>query len=462
MVGNVKGGTKPGSGLRLWCPAMASTDSTSQPAGPLFPKLKRGPRKISAEEAGRHQRSRLEKAMVEAVARHGYEATTLGELVTLAGVSKSTFYASFATKEECFLSAFDQIIGEATERVSEAYRGPGDFRERLLAALRSFMDLVLEAPAAASLAGVESLTLGAAGVAHRDRGSAAFEVMIRQSFEHSPSKIEVPDLIVRAIVGGIRGVVYHRLRSGETRELPGLVPELVDWALCYQRPPSAAMLAAAEAASRPTEVVPPDAGGRPVPWSESPASKRSRARLTPRERIARAAARVVVSRGYGALSIPAISAEARTSNQTFYEHFDSKRAAFLAAFEIYSGAALRYSAAAFAAEGDKPEAVGAGLRGLVDFVTEHEHFAQLAFFELPTAGPVALDTADETLEAFMAYLRPGIAPSGIGGPVSEVVMEAIATGTWAVLQHEIAQGRRAELSEIAPQLTTIALAPFAV
>jgi AcrR family transcriptional regulator len=440
---------------------MASIDSASQPLGPLFPQLKRGPRQIPAEKASEHQRTRLEKAMIEAVARHGYEATTLGELVTLAGVSKSTFYATFATKEECFLSTFDQIIAQATGRVSLAYREPGNFRARLLAALSEFMELVVEAPAAASLAGVESLTLGAAGVAHRDRGSAAFEVMIRQSFEHSPSKIEVPDLIVRAIVGGIRGVVYHRLRNGDPEELPGLVPELVDWALCYQRRPSAVMTAAARAAGRPTNVA-GGGGGIAVPWSESPASKRSRAKLDPRERIARAAARVVVKRGYGALSIPAISAEAKTSNQTFYEHFDSKRAAFLAAFEIYSAEALRYSAAAFAAEGDRPEAVGAGLRGLVDFVREHELFAQLAFFELPTAGPVALDTADETLETFMAYLRPGIAPTAIGGPVSEVVMEAIATGTWAVLQHEIAQGRREELPAIAPQLTEIALAPFAV
>jgi hypothetical protein len=45
--------------------------------------------------------------------------------------------------------------------------------------------------------------------------------------------------------------------------------------------------------------------------------------------------------------------------------------------------------------------------------------------------------------------------------VSDVVLEAISTGTWAVLQHEIAQGRREALGEVAPQLTAIALAPFA-
>jgi AcrR family transcriptional regulator len=417
---------------------------------------------MPAAEVARHQRARLEGAMVEAVARHGFAGTTLRELVTLAGVSKTTFYEHFDSKQDCFLATFDEIVAQATVRVSAAYREGGDFRGRLLAGLTSFMELAVEEPAAAALAGVESLTLGAAGVAHRERGSEAFALMIAQSFEHSPSPIEVSPLIVRAIVGGIRGVVYHRLRAGRVEDLPGLAEELVDWALRYQREPSAAMVAAAERAARPATAAPAgEAEAALVPWDEPPDSRRSRAELSQRERIVRGAARVVVERSYEALSIPAISAAAGVSNQTFYEFFDGKRAAFLAAFEIYSAEALRVAAGAFAAEGDRAEAVGAGLRALVDYVAEHHLFASLAFFELPTAGPVALDKADQTLETFMAYLRPGIAPRSIGGPVSDVVMEAIATGTWAVLQYEIAHGRRDSLPEIAPQLTEIALAPFA-
>ncbi len=399
--------------------------------------------------------------MVEAVARHGFAGTTLRELVTLAGVSKTTFYEHFDSKQDCFLATFDEIIAQATDRVSAAFREPGDFRQRLVAGLAAFMDLAVEEPAAASLAGVESLTLGTAGIARREQGSAAFELMIRQSFDHAPSDIEVSDLTVRAITGGFRGVVYHRLRAGRVEELPGLVEELADWALCYQREPSAAMLAAGEAAARGAGA---GAAGKTeeekVPWEEPPDSRRSRSELSQRERIVRGAARVVVERGYDALSIPAISAAAGVSNQTFYEHFDSKRAAFLAAFEIAAADALRFAAAAYLAQGDRPQAIGAGLRALIDYIAEHELFARLAFFELPTAGPVALDKADSALESFVAYLRPGVAPSGIGGPVSNVVLEAIATGSWAVLQHEIAHGRRESLSDVAPLLTEIALAPF--
>ena len=60
----------------------------------------------------RNQRGRLQGAMVEAVARHGFADTTLRELVSLAGVSKSTFYEHFESKQDCFLATFDDIVLE--------------------------------------------------------------------------------------------------------------------------------------------------------------------------------------------------------------------------------------------------------------------------------------------------------------------------------------------------------------
>ncbi|HXF30173.1 MAG TPA: TetR/AcrR family transcriptional regulator [Solirubrobacterales bacterium] len=416
---------------------------------------------MTPEQVAANQRARLEAAMIEAVARHGYAAVTLRELVGLAGVSKQTFYQHFESKQDCFLATFDAIVTEALKRVGGAYRAQtkGDFRERLLAALHAFMDLVVQAPEAAALVGVESLTLGSAGVGHRERGSEPFEEMVKQSFQHSRSRIDVSETMVRAVVGGWRGVVYHRLRDGREGELPGLVPELVDWALCYQRRPSAALNAAVRGVEDPVRVAVEDRS--PVPLSEPASSKRSRAELTQRERILRGAAQVVVDKGYDALSIPTISAAAGTSNQTFYEHFESKRDAFLAAFDLTASSALRYCAAAFAAGEGRPEAVGTAIRGLLDYISTHELFARLAFFEVPTAGPVALDRADETLKAFNAYLRPPLAPEGIGGPVSDVVMEAIGTGTWVVLQYEIAHGRREQIADVGPDLCAVALAPFA-
>jgi AcrR family transcriptional regulator len=399
--------------------------------------------------------------MVEAVSQRGYAGTTLRELVTLAGVSKSTFYDHFGSKQECFLATFDQIIAEAGDRVGKAYRSEGDFRERLTASLTDFMALVVDDPAAASLTAVESLTLGVAGVEHRERAARAFEALIQQSFDHSPSEQQVSEATVRAIVAGIRGVTYRHLRSGRLEELPGVVDGLVEWALSYQEPDSEATRRAIAASERPvgvTEELVGDDDERPD-WNEGPDSRRSRATLTQRERMIIAAAKVAVERGYEALSIPAISGAAGVSNQTFYEHFASKRDAFLAAFEALGTEALHKTAAAFEREEDRPEAIGAGLRAMLEHIAANELFARLAFFELPVAGPVALDRADAMLDSFAAFLSPGPGPKAGADPLSTMLLEAIPSGVWAVIQYEIAHGRRESLPEMAPEVIRIIMAP---
>lgn len=417
---------------------------------------------MAPERVAQHQKARLEGAMVEAVARHGFAGTTLRELVTLAGVSKTTFYQHFESKQDCFLATFDEIARQTRERVGAAYRSADDFRSQMRAGIGTFMEMVVEEPAAASLATVESLTLGTAGVGHREGASQDFELMVQQSFDHSPSPREVSALTVRGIVGGIRGVVYRRLRDGHPEELPELVETLVEWAILFQQPQSEIVRRGCAATSRPpTRLDDARDGEKAAPdWTEPPDSRLSRRTLSQRERIVRGAAKVVVERGYEALSIPAISAAAGVSNQTFYEHFKGKREAFLAAFDSLAGEALAVGAGAFAGADDRPEAVGAGLRALLEHIAANENFSRLAFFELPTAGPAALDRADATLGSFTAFLEPGVEPGELGGALPKPILEAISTGIWAVLQYEVVHGRRVALPQLAPEVARLALVPF--
>ncbi|HET7446132.1 MAG TPA: TetR/AcrR family transcriptional regulator [Solirubrobacterales bacterium] len=437
---------------------MSAADPTSPPTRPLFPRLTAGRGAPSAEQVARHQKARLQGAMVEAVARHGYAETTLRELVTLAGVSKSTFYQHFENKQDCFLSTFDEIAAILRARVAESYRSSSgdDVRERFVAGLSVFLAMAVEEPAAATLGAVESLTLGAAGVEHRERSSEAFEEMVAQGLASSPSPRQLPPSTIKAVVAGIRGITYRRLRSGRQAELPGMVEELVDWALRYLEPDDEITLRAMAAAEEPAPPPPPLAADE-LPWDEPPDSTSSRRLLSQRERMARGTARLVVEGGYEALTIPAISNAAGVSNQTFYEHFDSKRDAFLAAFELSTAEALTFSVAALELRESRPEALGAGMRALLEHISRNEIFARLAFFELPSAGPAALDRADAILDSFTAFLEPAPGVEDIGtAPVA--VREAIASGTWAVIQHEIHHGRRGELPALAPELIRLALA----
>ena len=448
----------PGFAPTIFRSGMAPSNGASHAVEPLFPPVTGGLRGLAPDRVAEHQKARLEAAVVEAVARHGYAGTTLRELVRLAGVSKSTFYEHFDSKQECFLATFDEIVAKVTERVGAAYREQeGDFRERLTAALTVFMEIVVAEPAAATLTTVESLTLGAAGVDHRERASAAFEAMIRQSFEHSEEGGEVSDLTVLSISSGIRGVVYRRLRAGEQEQLPGQVEELVEWATGYQRPESEWVRRGMRAAAEPQAPDGEKEAGE-LDWKEPPDSARSRADLSQRERILRAVGQLVIEGGYESLSIPAISARAGTSNQTFYENFSNKRGAFLSAFDETAGRGLRVFAAAYDSADELPEAIGSGTRALLEHVAADELFARLAFFDLQTAGPLALDRADAVLDGFLGYLSPE-ASAKARPPAA---LDAVGAAAWSVVQREIVQGRSEELPELTPELTRMLLTPFAV
>jgi AcrR family transcriptional regulator len=255
----------------------------------------------------------------------------------------------------------------------------------------------------------------------------------------------VTALTVRGIVAGIRNSAYHHLREGRGGELPAAAEPIVEWILCFDRRAGAMARRAARAAARPSRRPP----ASPEPGSES----RDR-----RERISCAAAQLAFERGYESLSIPAISAAAGVSNQTFYDHFPGKQEAFLAGFDQVAKETMQVVAAAAAAERQGPEAVGAGLRALLEQAAEDDLFARLAFFELPMAGPAALDQADKTLGGFTSFFSPQAVPAGTEAP--PVILKAITGGTWAVIQHEFAEGRGEQLPQLAPEIVEFALAPF--
>jgi AcrR family transcriptional regulator len=65
--------------------------------------------KVPHEERFRRQRRQLLAAAAKLASRHGYHATRLQDIVTEAGLSKSTFYEHFASKEDCFVELYRHV-----------------------------------------------------------------------------------------------------------------------------------------------------------------------------------------------------------------------------------------------------------------------------------------------------------------------------------------------------------------
>src|SRR3954454_21325446 len=79
------------------------------PRGHLFPR----------GFVSQNQRDRMLLATTELVAERGYQKTTIELIAKTARVALSTFYEHFASKEECFLAAFDESVAAAAEVFGE-------------------------------------------------------------------------------------------------------------------------------------------------------------------------------------------------------------------------------------------------------------------------------------------------------------------------------------------------------
>ncbi len=391
-------------------------------------------------------------AMVEAVRRGGYPNVTIEELIALAGVSNSTFYANFTGKQDCFLATCEEIVAIGAERIGQAYRGGEGLTGRLEAGLTAFAEIIATEPAAASLVIVDSLVLGEAGVGPREAAAKVFESLVAQSFASAGQSLTA--LQVRALVAGWRRLAYRALRAEEPGRLRAQVPELAAWALGYR-------------AANPLVLPPlpdrlPAAPAEEIDWSAPPSGKLARAKLSQRQRIVRATAQLAAADGYAALTIKAISARAGTSHDGFYKHFPSVREPFLEAFDALSERALGVAVAAFESAAEWEGGVTAGIAALLAHIATDPYFARIAFFELGAAGPEGMQRSDRTLEAFTAYLHPESFGATTPNQVPPVTIDAIGGGIWSAIQHQLEHGPAASLPELAPQFAALALAPFGV
>src|SRR5271154_4249744 len=105
------GHTKLSNGTRA--SGSGANGSTRMPTAqitPIYKRLPHGPHRLERGEVVLHQRARIHGAMVEAIARSGYDRTSVKQVIGLAGVSRRSFYEQFANKEACFLATCDLVV----------------------------------------------------------------------------------------------------------------------------------------------------------------------------------------------------------------------------------------------------------------------------------------------------------------------------------------------------------------
>ena len=206
---------------------MTTGQTTTVEARPL----PRGPHRLTRETVIESQRGRMIEAIAVAVADKGYAATTVGDVVSGAGVSRKTFYEHFTDKEDCFLAAWDTGVQVLFDAILSSRDRESDPIERMRAGLRAYLTTLAEEPAFARSFFSEVVAAGPRAEARRAEVHARFAELFatiqQQAQRDMPQLPDVPPAISRAAVGAINELVSDYVRSGRTERLPELVDTLL-------------------------------------------------------------------------------------------------------------------------------------------------------------------------------------------------------------------------------------------
>ena len=177
----------------------------------------------------RSQRERLREAMVRVAAAKGYEATTVADVIQVAGVTEETFYGLFEDKQACFLEAYDAVIDVLIAHVASAFEAAeGEpWPDRIAAGLRALVELLA---AEADIARMAMVEVTAAGDDARERYRAAlarFTPFLEEGRAYSGQGEELPPDTARFAVGGATSMIFDEIRAGRGPELERLLPDLV-------------------------------------------------------------------------------------------------------------------------------------------------------------------------------------------------------------------------------------------
>ncbi|MEA2169284.1 MAG: hypothetical protein QOF76_2584 [Solirubrobacteraceae bacterium] len=182
-------------------------------------RLPKGPHQLTREQVQSSQRERILDAVLDVVGERGYVSTTVGDITTAAGISRTTFYEQFTSKQDAFLTAYDefgrQFLGDMDGIT------PTEPAEVLTAAADRLVEWGRTRPLACRAFLVEIHAVGEPGAAHRDRmmqrAQERFDRVAAWVRSVDPSLPTPPRMVGRAVVAASWELTAQAVRtSGDT------------------------------------------------------------------------------------------------------------------------------------------------------------------------------------------------------------------------------------------------------
>lgn len=165
--------------------------------------------------------------MTVAVARKGYSAVTIADVVAAAGVSKRTFYEHFSGKEDCLLAGY--VEGSAAMLAAvrqELSVGAGD-PDLIGTVLETYLGFLDRDPQLAATLLIEVQRSGAEGRRIYRRNNLELASLLRDQAAlcaDPPRSFDLEQSI--ALVGGINELILSHAEAAPTKPFRTLLPAM--------------------------------------------------------------------------------------------------------------------------------------------------------------------------------------------------------------------------------------------
>lgn len=204
---------------------------------------------FSREQVAHNQRERLIAGLATAVAEKGYRAVTITDITKEARVSRRVFYANFEGKEECFLAAFEVVVGHIQDLAAEAAEPLEEWPDRAIAAARAVLRFFAAEPHLARLCLVESQAAGPAVAARFHETVHAAVPYLEQGRAERPEARDLPPTTEDSTLGALVLLASRKVAAGEAMQLEDVLPDCAEFILApYLGAEGASRIARSQAA----------------------------------------------------------------------------------------------------------------------------------------------------------------------------------------------------------------------
>ncbi|MEP7101458.1 MAG: helix-turn-helix domain-containing protein [Burkholderiales bacterium] len=206
---------------------MSRITSTREPS-----RLPRGRHPLTQQAVADSQRLRLLDAVAHVVARKGYAAATVADVIAHAGVSRRTFYEQFADLEACFLAAYEDGMLSLFEAIRRALVDvpAAPVEPRIRRAVEAYLAALASRPEAAWAFTIEVLGAGREALDRHAWVMAQWVARWRtlQALRRNadPRLPALADARLLALVGGCEELVRETLRREGAAALPRIAADI--------------------------------------------------------------------------------------------------------------------------------------------------------------------------------------------------------------------------------------------